>query len=58
LKKPDVSPHQQTWSAATFNPTPAVNGNEIDAVAKHMNVPGQSIPQDGQVIGNINGQNI
>lgn len=58
LKKPDVSPHQQTWSAATFNPTPAVNGGEIDAVTKHMNVPGQPMPQDGQVIGNVNGQNI
>ena len=55
LRKPDVS--QQTWSAATFNPTPAVNGNDIDTVVKHMNGPGQAMSKDGQVIGNVNGNN-
>ena len=58
LRKPDVPSPQQTWSAATFNPNPGFNGNEIDSVAKQMNGPGQSMSQDGQVVGNVNGKNI
>jgi hypothetical protein len=58
LRKADVSPTQQTWSAATFNPAPVINGNEVNVVAKQMNGPGQPISQDGQVVGNVTGKNI